>query len=120
MILKFIKFYLQYKISQTSFTAFTILTWWYGIDAADERAIISVIKDKSFGTGFHLHAGCKGFPDEICLTFANRDRNGLYSMKQLTTNDQPLALPLFPKWTYFGFTYKKSTKGELSWELVIE
>ena len=35
-------------------------------------------------------------------------------MKQLTTNDQPLALPQFPKWTYFGFTYKKSTKGKLS------
>ena len=78
---------------------------------AEKRAIISVIKDSSFGTGFHLHAGCKDSTDEICLTVANHARDGIYSIKKLSTKERVLALPQYPKWNYFGFTYKTSTKG---------
>ena len=92
------------------------MTWWYGLKEhqdSTERAVISVLKDNLFGSGIHLHAGCKDFPNEICLTFANRDKSGVYHMKQLTTSTQPLALSQGPKWNYFGFTYKKSTIGDL-------
>ena len=107
---------LKYDLEPTNFTEFTILTWWYGLKEhqdSTKRAVISILKDNLFGSGIHLHAGCKDFPEEICLTLASQQRNELYSMKRLTTKDRPLALPQFPKWTYFGFSYKKSTKGEL-------
>ena len=107
--------FLQYKLAPTTFTGFTILTWWYGVKRltnSNERAIISVIKDNSYETGFHLHAGCKDSTDEICLTIANQARYGHRSMKQYTTKHRLLELPQYPRWNYFGFTYKPSTKGE--------
>ena len=108
-------------MAPTTFTAFTILTWWYGVKHltnSNERAIISVIKDNSFGTGFHLHAGCKDSIDEICLTIANQARYGLYSMKQYTTKGKLLELPEKPKWNYFGFTYKTSMRGEIFIQMI--
>ena len=106
----------KYNLEPTNFTEFTILTWWYGLKEhqdSTERAVISVLKDNIFGSGFHLHAGCTDFPNEICLTFANRDKSGVYHMKQHTTNTQPLASSQGSKWNYFGFTYKKSIIGDL-------
>ena len=93
----------------TNFTTFTILTWWYGTENWNERAIISVIKNGSFGTGFHLHAGCTDAKSDICLTFGNQD--DILASRRLTTNSRLLSNPTHSNWTYFGFTYTIPPKG---------
>ena len=81
------------------------------MENVEKRGVISLTKDNSFATGIHLHAGCEGAEFEICLTFFNQDDYFPYR-KLATTNNQPLNFWSKSKWTYFGFTYMKSTKGE--------
>ena len=97
--------------SPTSLSSFTILTWWYDTARTPQgRAIISLIKDGSFSTGLHLHAGCKDAEDEICLTYTNQD--DYFASRRLTTNSSSLddANGLF-KWQYLGVSYKGPSQG---------
>ena len=97
--------------SPTSLSSFTILTWWYDTARTPQgRAIISLIKDGSFSTGLHLHAGCKDAEDEICLTYTNQD--DYFASRRVTTNSSFLdnANGLH-KWQFLGVSYKGPSQG---------
>ena len=107
--------YFQYAFSSTNLSSFTILTWWYDTARTPQgtpqgRAIISLIKDGSFSTGLHLHAGCKDAKEEMCLTYTNQDDH--FASRKLATNSSFLKdASSLSKWTYIGVSYSAPTQG---------